>query len=327
MNQGGSEHPFQRLLTEFRQAHARHAKSPFVIELLSIKTLECEREWHPRDFLHIGKFLFTQQIKSMWVAPVVVCATVGSSPALEDMSPGAFYDSANQAWSEFELLATEAGAHLPLAITETLPDEPNDPLSLWFALLFARHPMHKEDLAEALRDRKILMRSPFRGSANSIELCKLNSDQACLPEELLSSRNTMLVLDERKSLSPADLPPERPSSDDATPSGTTKQKRSTINGEAHAKIVAGLTAHHKYKDGSCLEWTPVQVNKFAAHVKVSPSTVSKFFKDQFAGHKKYQTACCDPVKLAFTLRMLNGELTPRILYNSLGDDDGNLAAK
>ena len=113
----------------------------------------------------------------------------------------------------------------------------------------------------------------------------------------------------------------------ATPDTKPIVKRSTSKGEAREKIIGGLNAHHQYDNGSCLNTDPIQVGKFAEQIGVSKSVVSVFLKAEFGkpGYLNYQRACRDVANLASSLRILNGELTPKMLNNSLGNNDGNLA--
>ncbi len=101
---------------------------------------------------------------------------------------------------------------------------------------------------------------------------------------------------------------------------TTKQKRSTEPGEAKAKIIAALTAHHKYEKGSCLHGEPIGVRVLASQADVSIGSVSEFFAEQFGSHANYKAACREAAMLGNSLRMLNGELTPSILFKRLPDD-------
>jgi len=113
----------------------------------------------------------------------------------------------------------------------------------------------------------------------------------------------------------------------ATLAARKPQKRSTVKGEARAKIIGGLNTHHEYDNGSCTNLTPIQVGEFARKINVSKSSVSAFLKAEFdePGYSKYKIACKNAEILGQSLRILNGELTPSILFNQLGDDDGNLA--
>jgi hypothetical protein len=103
------------------------------------------------------------------------------------------------------------------------------------------------------------------------------------------------------------------------------KKRSTVKGEARVKIIAALTLHHKYRDGSCLNQAPIGVNELAKKTGVSKSTASSFFKDRFGGHVKYRAACRDKMKLIAALRLLNDEFPPKHLFGRTppaeGDDD------
>lgn len=96
--------------------------------------------------------------------------------------------------------------------------------------------------------------------------------------------------------------------------GQTKPKVSTAQGEASAKIGSALTTHHKYENGSCLYCEPIGVRKLGRMAEVSGSTVSKFFKEKFGGFNNYRAACRDPGTLANAIQILNGEVTPSILF-------------
>ena len=65
-------------------------------------------------------------------------------------------------------------------------------------------------------------------------------------------------------------------------------KRSTTKGEAKAKLVAALTKHHEYAEGGCLNQEPISVRKLAKKADVGIASASRFFKNVFKGHKKYE---------------------------------------
>ncbi|MCG2684252.1 MAG: hypothetical protein L6306_11645 [Planctomycetales bacterium] len=99
-----------------------------------------------------------------------------------------------------------------------------------------------------------------------------------------------------------------------------KPKKSTVKGETRAKIIAALTKHHDYQNGSCLNWKPIGVNELTrlAGAK-SSSSASDFFNSQYGegdgkkkknGHLRYRRICCRNHSLLIeTLRALNGETT------------------
>jgi len=98
-----------------------------------------------------------------------------------------------------------------------------------------------------------------------------------------------------------------------------KTKRSTVRGEARDKLIAALTAHHRYEDGSCLETRVIGVNELARIAEVSPSTAKVFFDREFnrgekGGHARYRALCQTPGRLAISLRALRGEIAPHLLY-------------
>lgn len=91
-------------------------------------------------------------------------------------------------------------------------------------------------------------------------------------------------------------------------------KRSTERGEARSKIIAALTAHHQYDNGSCLNTEPIENNQLARNAKVSKSRVSEFFKEKFEGHAKYKVICQDVTSLVAALKLLNDEFPPHLLF-------------
>lgn len=93
-----------------------------------------------------------------------------------------------------------------------------------------------------------------------------------------------------------------------------KAKRSTQRGEAEAKIIAALTAHHQYDNGSCLNPEPVGNNQLARMARVSQSSVSDFFTRQFHGYSTYRLYCKDVARLVASLKLLNDEFSPFHLY-------------
>ncbi len=110
---------------------------------------------------------------------------------------------------------------------------------------------------------------------------------------------------------------------DRTPRTTSTRKRSDVNGETRAKLIAALTRHHRYADNGCLNQEPIGNNELARAVGVSPSTASAFFRDRFKGYGKYKALCRDPGKLVAALKLLNDEFAP---YHLLGDASSDLAA-
>lgn len=108
-----------------------------------------------------------------------------------------------------------------------------------------------------------------------------------------------------------------------------RTKRSTESGEARAKIVAALTAHHKYGNGSCGNFGPIGVNELARLAEVSSGSVSQFFQKHFAepdakageGLTRYKAACRERAKLCDALELLNGDKPPWALWKRYSGDD------
>jgi hypothetical protein len=134
---------------------------------------------------------------------------------------------------------------------------------------------------------------------------------------------TLVVID----TSPTSMHVPAAGSPQATESGNqpaTKPKRSTKKGDARLKIIAALTKHHQYADGSCLNTEPVRVNQLARQAGVgSSSTVTEFFKKQFNGHGQYEALCRrSPADLVTALKLLNGVYSPHLLYGNTPPGEG-----
>lgn len=98
---------------------------------------------------------------------------------------------------------------------------------------------------------------------------------------------------------------------------TGPRKRSTEKGEALVKIIAVLTQHHQYYNGSCGRTEPIAANELARKAHVAKSTASKFFTTAFKGFDKYRAMCHRSVSdLVTALKMLNSEFSPHILYEA-----------
>ena len=103
-----------------------------------------------------------------------------------------------------------------------------------------------------------------------------------------------------------------------------KKKRSTERGEGQAKLSAALVSHHRYKNGSCLNWEPVGNNELADNANVAWSTAKRFFDQKFHGYKRYKAACLNQTDLIASLRILNGEIAPHmLLYGRRPPGDGH----
>lgn len=102
-----------------------------------------------------------------------------------------------------------------------------------------------------------------------------------------------------------------------------RPKRSTKNGDGQEKLIAALTLHHDYDNGSCLNPIPVGNNELARLAQVSPSTASAFFKREFDSHRRYQALCRDKHGLNFGLKRLNGEFPGSYLYGRTPPGEGS----
>ena len=136
---------------------------------------------------------------------------------------------------------------------------------------------------------------------------------------LLETANSMPLTAKREQGEGNDTPAEQVDA----PRPATKAKRSTERGEGRVKLIAALTKHHKYADGSCLNQEPIGNNELARLAGVDGSTASAFFKREFQGLAKYKVACTNTGKLVAMLKLLNGEYSPYLLYGDKPpDEDG-----
>ena len=96
------------------------------------------------------------------------------------------------------------------------------------------------------------------------------------------------------------------------------RKRNTKWSGAELKVIAALSKHHKYSDGSCLNQEPIALRHLASMAGVSPSAASKFLRVQFGSYAAYRDACRLSSNLAASLRLLNQEFRP---WHLLGNRD------
>jgi hypothetical protein len=107
----------------------------------------------------------------------------------------------------------------------------------------------------------------------------------------------------------------------AEPQRPVKLKRSSAKGDARRKIIAALTKHHQYADGSCLNIEPIGVNELSRRLTrgkssgVAVASVSRFFRDEFGGHSRYANWYCgDDPRLIAALKKLNDDYTVDLLF-------------
>ena len=90
-------------------------------------------------------------------------------------------------------------------------------------------------------------------------------------------------------------------------------------GEAETVLVAALCEWHGFSDGGCNRTEPIGVSELARRCSMQRSTVSTFFTKCFGGHGQYRLLCRQPGELAFTLRLLRGEVLPRHFTQHYGE--------
>lgn len=95
--------------------------------------------------------------------------------------------------------------------------------------------------------------------------------------------------------------------------------------EGDLKFGGALVAYHKYKDGSCTNFTPISCKDLGRQLNLSTNTASLFFKKHFRTHSKYVTICGNSAGLNDTMQFFNGEtMSPILLF---GLDADKLPAK
>lgn len=102
--------------------------------------------------------------------------------------------------------------------------------------------------------------------------------------------------------------------EDQTPPKRAAVRRQPASSGAREKLIAALTKHHQYADGGALNLKPIGNNQLATMAQVSNKTASKFFASEFGGHGKYVFRCRDVSNLVKSLKILNGEYTPKLHF-------------
>ena len=100
----------------------------------------------------------------------------------------------------------------------------------------------------------------------------------------------------------------------AAPPGPPRESKPS--GSSDTLILAALNAHHRYDGTSLLNDEPVGVRELSEKLdgQVSPTTVSRWFKDKWDGHKAYNVSCANG-RLLTLLKVLNGDVSPRQLLD------------
>lgn len=118
-----------------------------------------------------------------------------------------------------------------------------------------------------------------------------------------------------------DSTPQSQTDSKSAPPSSQARKRSTERGEGREKLIAALSKHHRYADGSCLNLEPIGNNALAKAACVSNSTASSFFTEEFKGHAKYKALCRQKDALLAALKLLNNEFSPHALYGRRPADE------
>lgn len=103
--------------------------------------------------------------------------------------------------------------------------------------------------------------------------------------------------------------PKRPRTNANQPSG------------ANLRLIAALTKHHGYENGSVVTYEPIGCNKLGSLAGVSGKAASNFFKKHFKNHNAYRQLCSQRENLVSALKLLNGEYTPKIFVSGLRSNE------
>jgi hypothetical protein len=88
-----------------------------------------------------------------------------------------------------------------------------------------------------------------------------------------------------------------------------KPKKSRSPGAAEFLLQKALKTHHKYADGSCLNYDPIGSNALARLVKVSGGSANNFFNNYFDGYPNYLKACHLERPLAVKIALLERDFS------------------
>lgn len=215
---------------------------------------------------------------------------------------------------------------------------------------------HLRSLAQPLHDSNPLRLGHFPTNQAEIEtsvelnreLCQIESDSLCrhvrrIQSLLTSGSATGIALGSEKQTRSSDVDSPTPAlgrrsfqqsmnveeankeaMDLANADTPVRPKKSTQKGEGRVKLIAALTKHHEYADGSCLNPEPIGNNELARQAGVDKKTASEFFKKEFKGHDKYNALCRNDTQgLITALKLLNDEFSPYLLYGAKppGEDE------
>lgn len=106
---------------------------------------------------------------------------------------------------------------------------------------------------------------------------------------------------------------------------------SAAKGPRRELIIAALTAHHQYKDGSVANRNPVGLNAFARRIGVAPATVSKFLKLEVkgkstaTGYQRYVSTCRSSAGLINTFKLWNNEFPAHILLDRVSGEGRDMS--
>jgi len=289
---------FQELLAGFRDGYAKYGDSAFVLEALSQDEKESlPDEFEPALLDRIGSIATPWSQWSVWGS----CGLPVNYPTNELYAKAV--QLSRSASKCFEPLVRRAGAQLPAVIREAFPANPPDAQSWWTSLLWWIQVPDEEEYDLRDNRRRIVAVSPFEDSAQVIESLGLATDSPRMP---------FRVHLEGDALNPV-IVYEGEDEEAANNTATAKKlKRSTASGEAEAKLIGALTAHHQYDDSGCLNMAPIGNNELARQAEVDRHTASDFFKTYFGGHAQYKAACVNPERqwrIVEQLKVLNGDFT------------------
>ena len=243
-----SKKVYERLLQDFRDEWCKHRDAPFNIEIFAPSSFSTESPPYDRE-----RYELLAQVALPFDATREITLD-GDNSTLFGWAVVKKDERTTEARESFRRLCDQAGAALPSQFQARLEGlchwYMSEPATWWIALLVYLSGQSAYGRNGSYQGRVFLLR-PFRLCVNTIEQCRLNTDNPVFPE---------------------------PGAGSQTPK---KAKRSTERGEARVKLLAALTEHHKYADGSCLNLEPIGNNELARLAEVDQSTASAFFNREF----------------------------------------------
>jgi hypothetical protein len=183
-----TENPYKSLLLRFQRGHAEHGQTWLQLVLLTEDEVEERKSRRLPSLLGVDGYLSWDDPETG--EPLFVAAGASVAAGLQGEFRDIHYSWAMEAWEIFKPLAREAGSHLPSSIRKAMPVEPHDAPGIWYTFLFWC--AETQDFKNVVTPKgheyiyRPLSNSVFKDSADAKEMCRLATDDPCLPPRLQS---------------------------------------------------------------------------------------------------------------------------------------------